>query len=63
MVCKLLNILFVQETAPSVINWQDYEGRTALHLAVADGNDAVANALVGELIFKPAWCYESITFV
>ncbi|XP_064646687.1 inversin-like [Lineus longissimus] len=33
------------ETAPSVINWQDYEGRTALHLAVADGNEAVCDAL------------------
>ena len=29
-----------------MINWQDYEGRTALHLAVADGNEAVVNALV-----------------
>lgn len=30
-----------------MINWQDYEGRTALHLAVADGNAAVVKALVG----------------
>lgn len=35
-----------QDTTPSVINWQDYEGRTALHLAVADGNAAVVKALV-----------------
>ena len=35
-----------QETTPSVINWQDYEGRTALHLAVADGNAAVVKNLV-----------------
>jgi ankyrin repeat protein len=39
-------VIFLQETAPSVINWQDYEGRTALHLAVADGNEAVCDALV-----------------
>ena len=38
--------IVLQETAPSVINWQDYEGRTALHLAVADGNEAVVDALV-----------------
>jgi len=36
----------IQETTPSVINWQDYEGCTALHLAVADGNEAVVAALV-----------------
>ncbi|XP_070570393.1 inversin-like [Ptychodera flava] len=33
------------ESAPSVINWQDYEGRTALHLAVADGNEPIVDAL------------------
>lgn len=31
---------------PSVINWQDYEGRTALHVAAASGNLAVVNVLV-----------------
>lgn len=36
-----------QETTPSVIDWQDYDGRTALHLAVADGNEAVVKVLVG----------------
>lgn len=36
----------MQETTPSVINWQDYEGRTALHLAVADGNESIVNVLV-----------------
>lgn len=35
-----------QETTPSVINWQDYEGRTALHLAVADGNQSIVDLLV-----------------
>ena len=39
-------LYFFQETTPNVINWQDYEGRSALHLAVADGNEAVVNALV-----------------
>ncbi|XP_023931035.1 inversin-like isoform X1 [Lingula anatina] len=34
------------DMAGSVINWQDYEGRTALHLAVADGNYAVVDALI-----------------
>ena len=37
----------LQDTTPSVINWQDYEGRTALHLAVADGNELVVKLLVG----------------
>ena len=45
-------IVLIQETTPNVINWQDYEGRSALHLAVADGNEAVVNALVGNKIEK-----------
>jgi len=36
----------ILETAPSVINWQDYEGCTALHLAVAGGNDVVVSSLI-----------------
>jgi len=36
----------ILETAPSVINWQDYEGCTALHLAVAGGNSAVVSSLL-----------------
>jgi len=36
----------ILETAPSVINWQDYEGCTALHLAVAGGNEAVVSSLI-----------------
>ncbi|WAR11074.1 INVS-like protein, partial [Mya arenaria] len=39
-------VKLILDTTPSVINWQDYEGRTALHLAVADGNIAVVKALV-----------------
>lgn len=34
------------ETTPSVMNWQDYEGRTPLHLAVEIGNNAVVSLLV-----------------
>ena len=34
-----------------MINWQDYEGRTALHLAVADGNAAVVKNLVNIKLF------------
>lgn len=38
---------WVQEAAPteSLLNWQDYEGRTPLHFAVADGNEAVVDVL------------------
>jgi hypothetical protein len=48
-------LLCMQKTTPNVINWQDYEGCTALHLAVADGNEAVVAALVNVpflLVFK-----------
>nr|XP_057940446.1 inversin isoform X5 [Doryrhamphus excisus] len=36
-----------KEAAPteSLLNWQDYEGRTPLHFAVADGNQAVVEVL------------------
>lgn len=36
----------LQETSPSVINWQDYEGRTAIHFAVAVENSAVVEFLL-----------------
>ncbi|NXW34559.1 INVS protein, partial [Phaetusa simplex] len=38
---------FQVEAAPteSLLNWQDYEGRTPLHFAVADGNVAVVDVL------------------
>ncbi|XP_038146987.1 inversin [Cyprinodon tularosa] len=37
----------ILEAAPteSLLNWQDYEGRTPLHFAVADGNKAVVEVL------------------
>ncbi|XP_054637873.1 inversin isoform X2 [Dunckerocampus dactyliophorus] len=37
----------ILEAAPteSLLNWQDYEGRTPLHFAVADGNEAVVEVL------------------
>ncbi|KAM9723803.1 inversin isoform 1-T3 [Menidia menidia] len=37
----------ILEAAPteSLLNWQDYEGRTPLHFAVADGNEAVVKVL------------------
>ncbi|XP_025099577.1 inversin-like isoform X3 [Pomacea canaliculata] len=38
-------VKLILETTPSVINWQDYEGRTALHLAVADGNQSIVDLL------------------
>ncbi|KAK7501506.1 hypothetical protein BaRGS_00007310 [Batillaria attramentaria] len=38
-------VRLILETTPSVINWQDYEGRTALHLAVADGNQSIVDLL------------------
>lgn len=51
----LYRLVCMQKTTPNVINWQDYEGCTALHLAVADGNEAVVAALVNVqflLVFK-----------
>ena len=39
-------VQYILETSPSVINWQDYEGCTALHLAVAGGNEAVVLSLI-----------------
>jgi len=38
----------ILETSMSVINWQDYEGCTALHLAVAGGNEAVVLSLISQ---------------
>jgi len=38
----------ILEAAPSVINWQDYEGCTALHLAVAGGNEAIVSSLISQ---------------
>ncbi|XP_072316772.1 inversin [Eucyclogobius newberryi] len=37
----------ILEAAPteSLLNWQDFEGRTPLHFAVADGNEAVVEVL------------------
>ncbi|XP_034409004.1 inversin isoform X2 [Cyclopterus lumpus] len=37
----------ILEAAPteSLLNWQDYEGRTPLHFSVADGNEAVVEVL------------------
>uniref|UniRef100_A0ACB8FU02 Uncharacterized protein n=1 Tax=Sphaerodactylus townsendi TaxID=933632 RepID=A0ACB8FU02_9SAUR len=37
----------ILDAAPteSLLNWQDYEGRTALHFAVADGNVALVDLL------------------
>lgn len=48
-----------------MVNWQDYEGRTALHLAVADGNEPVVDALVSSEFFNKFlltnfWCYKTV---
>lgn len=37
-----------REVAPSVINWPDYEGRTALHVAIAEGNVHIVGTLIQE---------------
>lgn len=34
------------ETTPTIMNWQDYDGRTPLHLAVEIGNYSVVTLLV-----------------
>ena len=54
-VCKPTHLIaprcvqILLDAAPNVINWSDYEGRTALHLAVADsasGDAAVVKTLL-----------------
>lgn len=46
-ILSIFLIIFLKEAAPteSLLNWQDYEGRTPLHFAVADGNVAVVDVL------------------
>ncbi|CAM4512398.1 unnamed protein product [Lepidochelys olivacea] len=43
----ILTVKCILDAAPteSLLNWQDYEGRTPLHFAVADGNVAVVDVL------------------
>uniref|UniRef100_A0A8C3XWC7 Inversin n=1 Tax=Chelydra serpentina TaxID=8475 RepID=A0A8C3XWC7_CHESE len=43
----ILTVKCILDAAPteSLLNWQDYEGRTPLHFAVADGNMAVVDVL------------------
>ncbi|KAM9165845.1 inversin isoform 2-T2 [Pangshura tecta] len=43
----VLTVKCILDAAPteSLLNWQDYEGRTPLHFAVADGNVAVVDVL------------------
>ena len=48
-----LCVKLLLDTTPSVLNWQDYEGRTALHLTVEIGNDAVVSLLVCWLLAHP----------
>ena len=48
----IIYLLVSKETTPTVINWQDYEGRSALHLAVADGNEEIVQALVRFQFFQ-----------
>ncbi|XP_033107869.1 inversin-like isoform X2 [Anneissia japonica] len=40
------SVRLLLEREASVINWQDYEGRTALHLAVADGSETIVQILI-----------------
>ena len=37
-----------REEAPSVVNWPDYEGRTGLHVAIAEGNTHIVATLIRE---------------
>jgi len=37
-----------REESPSVVNWPDYEGRTGLHVAIAEGNTHIVAALISE---------------
>lgn len=48
----MFNLSVSQDKEPSVINWQDYEGRTALHLAVAHGHSTVVQQLIN---FQVEW--------
>ena len=49
MLFPLRCVSLLLDADPNVINWSDYEGRTALHLAVADSasdDAAVVKALL-----------------
>lgn len=47
-----IHAYYVQESAPMAINWNDHEGRGALHLAVADGTEAAVRVLVRCYMFR-----------
>ncbi|CAD5121617.1 DgyrCDS10113 [Dimorphilus gyrociliatus] len=39
-------VKYILDSQPSMINWQDYDGRTALHLAVSEGVEIVVQILI-----------------
>ncbi|XP_063718896.1 inversin-like isoform X3 [Symsagittifera roscoffensis] len=43
--CSIVQSLV--EHMPSVVNWQDHDGRTSLHLAVAEGSYNLVKTLIG----------------
>ena len=49
--CAIVQALI--EHMPSVINWQDHDGRTSLHLAVAEGGYNLVKTLV---------CFQKLSF-
>ena len=51
--CAIVQALI--EHMPSVINWQDHDGRTSLHLAVAEGGYNLVKTLVCGFSFLDGW--------
>jgi ankyrin repeat protein len=59
----LTSEVLLEKGSSSLIDWQDHEGRTALHVAVKAANKYVASLLIGKRIrFLDSSNFETILF-